>query len=847
MRSGRQERGRGAAPSFPLLALLLLLVLVLVFGGLVVAPRIVPLPSELTADPPSSVVLLDRGGGLLEERRAPDGDARLAVPLGGIDPLLRRATLAAEDRRFFRHVGVDPLALGRAVVRSIARGAAVQGASTISMQTVRLARGRPHGAMARGVEVFWSLALDAQWGKDRILEAYLNRAPYGPRVTGAGAASRRYFGKPPAHLSLAEAALLAAMPRAPSRLDPLRHPERAQGARDAVIARMLRLGWVSESDAQRARSTPIDLVSAASGAAAETAAHHFAEVVLVDLAGAPAAARVRTTLDPALQAAAESALRARIEALRERHASSGAVVVLDTRSGELLALVGSPDFASKNAGQWNAALAPRQPGSAVKPFAYAAAFSSGLRPSTVLADVPASYRGPDGVFAPRNYAQRFSGPIPAREALANSYNVPTVEVIARTGIDRVAAVFRAFGLSCPEPERLGLGIGLGVGETSLLDLAAAYATLARGGERIAPRTILEARDAAGRPLPLDEPPPERAIDPISCAWVNEILSDPAARAAAFERGGPLEMEGRPMAGKTGTSSDWRDAWAVLYTTRHTVAVWMGNPDGSPMDEVVGVAGPAVVARDILERLESREPSPAFPVPQGIERRAVCPLSGRAAGKDCPQADWEPFRSSDPPLGPCDVHRGLRVDAATGLLARPCTPASRIHRMVFVDLPPRFALWRADEARPAPPAEATPCLCGSPACRPLDAPALGGDGRDGDGNVDGDGWGFAILRPIEGTILVIDPTLPPSQQQLALEAAMPPGERVEWRVDGARVATTGPGERAFWPLAAGDHQIEARALRPPGGAGRSSRFSGPPFRDVRTVRVLAGGERSGILP
>jgi penicillin-binding protein 1C len=783
----------------------------------VAAVHLTPVPREIEGRPRASIAILDRGGERIAVHREQDEPLRERARLSALDPKLVDATLAAEDRRFRRHPGVDPFALARATWRSLSRGRPLGGASTLTMQVVRSARGQPRGLSGRIAEVWWALVLDAHRSKDAILEHYFDTAPYHTGAAGVIAASRTLFGKPPSVLSPAEAALLAALPRAPSRLDPLRHPSAARAARDEVLRRMERRGWISAEDARRAREAPIALT-----AATAPRAPHFTDWILSSTQGGVAGVtEITTTLDSKIQAIAEQALRDRVQDLRDRNVQGGAAVVLDARTAEVLALVGSPDYASPNAGQFNAALAPRQPGSAVKPFTYAVAFGRDLRPSTMLADVPVAYEGPDGTFAPRNYAGTFTGPVSARLALANSWNVPAVEALRRADPAAVARGFESVGLPCTDLDRLGLGLTLGAGEVTLLDLAAAYGVLARGGGWIAPHAVLAERDADGRDIGLPNPERRAALDPAACAWINEILSDPAARAVAFERGGPLEMPG-PIAAKTGTSSDWRDAWAVFYTSERVVAVWMGNPSGGPTDRVTGAEGPAVAARTILDRIQAGRTPPPFPRPEGIERRAVCPLTGRAAGPDCPQSDFEPFRTTDPPLPVCDAHVARTIDTRTGLLARTCTPGERCRRAVFVRLPERYALWQADHGLPTPPRALTSCACGRSDCAGLDSPGAARPDRER----------FAILRPINGTVIALDPTLAPSQQQLALEAIASTGERVIWMVDGKQIGITPGPHRIFWTPVPGSHRIEAAVA---GGHDRCE----------RTVKVLSGDESASV--
>jgi penicillin-binding protein 1C len=556
---------------------------------------------------------------------------------------------------------------------------------------------------------------------------------------------------------------------------------------------MEKLGWLAPEVTQRAAASAMELVPNP-----DREAPHFTSWVVNSLhESRQSVCRVRTTLDLSIQKEAERLLRDGVEALEDRSCRGGAAVVLSTDPCEVLALVGSPDFSSPDAGEVNAALVRRQPGSAVKPFTYACAFTGSLRPSSILHDLPTDYPTMTGLFSPRNYAETFSGPVSAKMALANSWNVPSVEVLHITGIEDVARTFEAVGLGCGDIERVGLGIALGVAEVRLLDLAAAYATLGRGGTWVEPIAIASAWDLNRASLILPEPKRNEAIDPDACAWINEILSDPAARAAAFGRGGPLEFSG-PVGAKTGTSSDWRDAWALLYTRRHVVAVWMGNPDGSPTESVTGALGPAFVAQRLLEAIEPEESMQPFVIPRTTQMRPVCPLSGCAPGPHCPQRDWAPFRIDDPPLKACPVHGARTIDVATGRLARRCTPKDRLAPRLFAELPPRFALWLHGEGQSSAPTELTDCLCGRASCC----------GFDDEREPAGEPSEFVIIRPARGSVYTIDPTLCTDQQELALEAVAPPGRRVRWEIDGREVGTTLGRHRIFWPLEPGAHDVRA---------------------------------------
>lgn len=523
--------------------------------------------------PGSSELVLDRHGRVIDELAGPDGTRSRWVPLDELPPHVLDAFVAAEDRRFWSHPGVDPRSLLRAVRDNLSGRRT--GASTIAMQVIRLLEPRPRTIRSKLAEGALALRLERTIGRRGVLEQYVNRAPFGNRVTGIEAAARLYFGKPARDLSLAEAAYLAALPKAPTRLDPYR-------SRKAVARQRWILRQMGVDSAEPLRLAP--------PGRAFLARH---------VPRRPG----RTTIDLELQTRVEGILRTHLRGLADRHVTAAAAVVLDVATGEILAIAAPGD-------SWvNAAAARRSPGSTVKPFAYALAFDHGRSPEDEILDEPAHFETPTGDYAPRNYDGRYRGPVTLRIALASSLNLPAVRLVHEFGVARLHDLLVAMDWPLDRgPGHYGLGLVLGDGETTLLALAASYAALARGGEWIAPR------------LRFDEPV-RRARVLARTADVLDVLSDDAARQPGFGRGGPLAL---PAFAKTGTSADFRDNWCVGGTRRHVVAVWCGNLDGSPMRGVSGVAGAAPAWRDILlavgtgEPRAPRAPSPGRPRDEGFQ-------------------------------------------------------------------------------------------------------------------------------------------------------------------------------------------------------------------------------------
>ena len=603
-----------------------LLAALVAVSGFYVLDALFPFPADRLTEAQSggSVLVLDRDGGAISWRVDSAESWRLPVPLARMSPWVVKATIAVEDKRFRQHGGVDVLAATRALRQNLTNGRRVSGASTITMQCVRLIWPRPRTYVSKCIETFRAVQLERIATKDEIIEAYLNIAPYGGNVVGIEAAARRYFGKGAADLSLAEAALLAGIPQRPARFNPRKHLGRALARRDFVLERMLALGLATEEQIKSTEHEPIVLCPVTT----RTEAPSFADHVV---ARAVTSGSIRTTIDPATQAAAAGVVLERAADLRSAGIDGIAAVVIGVRDSELLAMVGTADRLDPQTGYINGATALRQPGSLLKPFIYTSAFASGvLTPRSVVYDIPSSWGG----YSPKNMDRSFLGPVSAATALARSRNVPAVRLLNTLGVKRLAAALNRMGVRVPDAgERSGLSLALGTAEVRLVDVANAYATLARLG-RYRPLRIL-ADGPAGR--------------------AERIYSAGATYLTVRSLGSPDGGPATSMAWKTGTSWNHRDAWAVVITPTHVVGVWCGRLSGRGHAALVGADVALPTATEIAIRIAGGE-SEAWARPAGVRTRLACSVSGAPVSAACAgtvAAEHVPGVSSHIP---CRIHR-----------------------------------------------------------------------------------------------------------------------------------------------------------------------------------------------
>jgi len=534
-----------------------------------------PLPLEQARQ--VSTAIVDRNGKLLRAYAMADGRWRLPVDARtGVDPGYLKLLLAYEDRRFYSHEGVDPLALGRAGFQLVSRGHIVSGGSTITMQLARLMEPRRERSVyAKLRQVVRALHIEQQLNKDQILDLYLALAPFGGNLEGVRAASIAYFGKEPKRLSLAESALLVALPQSPEtrRLD--RYPEIARAARDRVLDRMVEDGRVSLEDALQAKAAPVPRLRKPM----PILAPHSADQAIATLKDADV---IALTLDSSLQKVLEVLARDRASALGPN--ISVAIIAVDNESGDVLARIGSPDyFDERRAGQVDMTRAVRSPGSTLKPFIYGLAFEDGfVHPESLIDDRPIRF----GSYAPENFDMTFQGTVPVRKALQLSLNVPAIALLDRVGSSRLSSRLKQAGanLVLPKDEAPGLAMGLGGVGVTLQDLVQLYSGLARLGNTRPLREIMTAKD--------DQRDPLRLMDQVA-AWQvgNVLIGTPPPENAAHNR----------IAFKTGTSYGYRDAWSVGFDGRITIGVWVGRPDGAPVPGLVGRTAAAPILFDAFAR------------------------------------------------------------------------------------------------------------------------------------------------------------------------------------------------------------------------------------------------------
>ncbi|MBU1741359.1 MAG: penicillin-binding protein 1C, partial [Proteobacteria bacterium] len=578
-------------------------------------------PDPLTAPSAGfrpSIMVTDRQGRPLRELLSPSQSRSRWVPLAAMSPHLIHAALAAEDRRFFYHPGVDPVAVVRAVALNLISLRIKSGGSTITQQLARLVSGpRRRGLWAKLTQALIALRIEAHHPKRVILEQYLNRVPLGNQLYGVEAGCRVYLDKKPSRVTPAEAALLMAIPKAPTLFNPYRSSTRLMLRRNRILRAMARAGHLSPAAFRRALMEPVRLRPLG----AVFRAPHFVRYVLRRFAGRTT---LRTSLDLTLQQQVVELVGKHLKRVRSRGVTNAAVLVVNNATGEVLVWVGSRGFFdARYAGEVDGVVALRQPGSALKPFLYGLAVEAGMSPATILPDLPLSFATPSGSYIPINYDRLFRGPVRLRVALASSLNVPAVVLAHDVGVGELLGRLRRLGFTSLKrsPDHYGLGLILGGGEVSLLELTRAYLALARGGRTLPLRFTPGPARTKGR---------LRVFSPFVAFWLSDVLSDDHARAPTFGREGILCLD-FPAAAKTGTSKGFRDNWTVGFSRLYTVGVWVGNFSGEPMKKVSGVTGAGPLWRDVMELLhQDRLPGPFRP-PPGVVQAHVCPLSGRLAG------------------------------------------------------------------------------------------------------------------------------------------------------------------------------------------------------------------------
>ena len=813
---------------------LLLTCFIVVLPGLIllVANWVFPLPVE-KLHPPSSTVVLDRHGEWLRVFTASDDSWRIpARSLAEISPKLRTSVLTYEDRWFYHHFGINPFSIAQALVTNIKAGRVVRGGSTITMQVARMMEPKPRTIRNKIIEMFRALQIEAHYSKDEILTLYLNMAPYGGNIVGSSAASRLYFNKPQNRLSLGEAALLAAIPNSPTHLRPDLHHANAERAREKVLRRMVTFGRISERELREAVSEPIPktrypmpfsaphltrLLKRTHSEPALTSSapsHSFRSETESTGAAGIQVSRIHSTIDSQIQKLGERVLRESLDPLRREGISTGAIVVMDTKSREVLGLIGSYSFFDQDCeGQVDGANARRSPGSTLKPFIYGLAIDRGLiTPESLLNDVPIDYSG----YKPVNYDGEYRGYVTASEALAHSLNVPVVNLYSRLGSDGIYSFLQNAGISTlPQSKgHYGLSLILGGCELTLLELTTLYAGLANSGEfakyRLTLKTAaikkkngaelgniartalpsLKHLDATSRNvnsranMSRNRMPTKRLMSREACYILTEMLTEVRRPdlPAAFEASTNLPK----IAWKTGTSYGHRDAWSIGYTPEFTIGVWVGNFDGTGVSSLVGseVAGPILFS--LFTALTTPATNRWFTRAGRTNTREVCSLSGMLPSSYCRSSKFDYYIPSVSPNTVCTIHKGIYIDERTGTtLCSHCRVGRTYRHAVFEEWPVAIGTWlkRNGFAIPHLPGHFSECTGLVAGHNPV------------------------VTSPSENSEYHIRAGIPLENQKILLQASVSNRTKeVFWFLDGQLVFSGDPAEKVFLIPVAGKHTL-----------------------------------------
>jgi len=647
-----------------------------------------PSPDKIVRREGFSTKILDRNGEILYDIYL--DQRRTAISFAEIPVYLRQATVAIEDKNFYKHQGFDPMGMLRGVSRIFTRGYA-QGGSTLTQQLVKNVLLSPERTIFRKIKEFiLAIQIERKYSKDEILQMYLNEAPYGGTAWGVESAAEVYFGKKVSDLNLIESAILAGLPQRPSAYSPYSSTPKAYiGRTQEVLRRMREDGYITKDQEETAKKEIENIIFQEKGASFK--APHFVQYVekvlserypeaVVEQGGL----KVTTTLDLKLQEKAETIVKEEISKVEKQHITNGATVAINPETGEILAMVGSKDFnAPDYDGQFNTAVsALRQPGSAFKPFTYVTALKKGYTASTLIMDVPTTFPGGIGQpdYIPVNYDGKFKGPIQFRFALGNSINIAAVKMLARVGIKDTLETAYDLGINTLEPNtetlnRVGLSLTLGGGEVRLLELTSAYAAFMNGGYRVDPVSILKVEDANGKILEENKPKKgKRVLSEQEAFIIADILADNNARKDIFGSNSLLNIPGRTVAVKTGTTNDKRDNWTVGGNSVGLVGVWVGNNDFTPMLQVAsGVSGASPIWRKVLLELLKDKPDIKFIAPSGILTASVDAVSGYRVHDGFSSRSEYFIKGTEP--GDDPVHVKLKTCRLDGKLATPADVAS----------------------------------------------------------------------------------------------------------------------------------------------------------------------------
>ncbi|GBR75527.1 murein transglycosylase super family [Candidatus Termititenax persephonae] len=694
----------------------------------------------------------DRQGRLIGILSADGGPVRTWVALDKISPAAQNVFISLEDQRFYRHAGIDFWAVGRAMLENGRQGKLTSGASTITQQLAKnILNNQKRNLWHKMVEALLAVYLEIKYSKAEILENYFNRIYYGNLIGGINTAARFYFQKTPQELNVKEAVALALLAKSPVVNQQRLFDHTLAKEIDRGLAYLADRGVITKEEQDYYQKVPLAVKPALNE---KILAPNFLYAVLkAEARQKKQRTKITTTLDYELQAAVVNIIKEELARLKDKHINNAAAIVIENKSGEILAYVGSADFYdSSHAGQIDGVLSYRQPGSALKPFLYYLALENGFSPATILPDIKMSFPAGNGVYNPRNYDDQYHGPVTLRHALGNSLNIPAIYLLSQVGGGKFLALLQQLGFKnlTRSPEHYGLGLALGNGEVSLFEISKAYACLANAG--IYFKNLLFTKEEQLERLGL------LAADKVFL--ITDLLSDNAAREAAFGPNNSLKLP-FPAAAKTGTTKDFRDNWAVGYTTEVTVGVWVGNHDQSEMRNSSGITGAGPLFRKILLKTSAKYPAGKFAQPAEIVSRNICLESGLLSGSNCLKTRSEFFSPHNLPPAVCAQHAILR--------GRPTFIYPAIYRDWLAENFPRQE-YALQEDRPLKPSK------------------------------------FHILYPPHDAYFAVDPVLSREDQRLTLKVDNELA--TEWYVDGQFIGQSGLTKNVAWQLEQGTHTIEA---------------------------------------
>lgn len=747
-----------------------------------------------------TIKVWDRNKTLLYEA-AGDLGKKIPVFYEQIPQYLIDATIASEDNSFWSNPGVDIKAMTRSIYLNISSGKVISGASTITQQLARIAVISPRQVSSRNIfrkirEILIAFRLTLAYSKKQILTMYLNQMYYGNLAYGIQSAARTYFNKDVRQLSLAESAFLTGLLSSPDRRNPFTDVQEAKNQQFQVLDLMVKRGFISNEKADWAKEEQLIL----NPQGVDIKAPHFVQFILdaKDKLGiiASQGINIYTTLDYPTFLLSEDIAKSWVGKLSSQHdLTNAALILIKNNSGEIIDMLGGLDyFDAAHSGQVNMTTRARQPGSALKPVTYAAAFMQGSTPATLIYDVKKVYKTKKGEgFTPNNYDGRYHGLVLAREALASSLNLPAVEMLNRIGITNFLKLAQDLGITTfIQQHRYDLSLTLGGGEVKLIDLTNVFASFARAGNYKDTYAIDKITTDDGKILYQHKSEKETQVlgkNGRQVAYlISSILSDPKARILGFNEKNPLVLS-HPAAVKTGTTTDWHDNWTIGYTPEFTAGVWVGNNDNQAMREITGVTGAAPIWNQFFEEFLKGKPTEQFIRPAGLKEVEICALSGKLPDGLCPEKTTELFIEGTEPVETSNLHKKIKIDKRNGLLAGESCSKDYVEERVMIDYPPEVYTWAAEEKLEIIPRQFSP-LCNGDQIS-ITQPLL------------------EITYPKDKTVFENAPLMV-KNQAIVFEVRVSPNiNRISWYIDGVFFQTTNVFPfNISWPPVAGKHKIEA---------------------------------------